>query len=92
MADEVQETTAEATAQVAETLAPGSVTRDDETERNDPPSESAMSADDIRSIVREELDKAMQDLKAVVPETPAPEPDSFQQPVKVPWTHRGGHR
>ncbi len=92
-ADEVKETVDEVKAQAAEAVAPGSVTRSDDAGSGESHSHSnsqGVSADDVRSIVKEEIDRAMAGLRTVVPQTPAGEEETFSQPVRKPWTHRGG--
>lgn len=81
----VTDTVSTAAETSAETLAPGSV-------QHDGPSDSdAMTPDRVRSIAREVVDSALAEFQAAVPAAPVESTEeTFQQPVRRPWTHRGG--
>lgn len=81
--DAVPETVGTAVETSAETLAPGSV------QHTETASGDSLSRDDVRSIAREVVDNALAEFQAAVPATVDDAPP-FEQPVRKPWTHRGG--
>jgi hypothetical protein len=89
---EVAETAHETGAEIAETVAPGSVTEvHPATTGGD-----VNVVDAVRTVVREEF-AAFKDSLATVPgvgdavENTGDEGESFESPSRKPWTHRGGH-
>ena len=73
-----------ATAQVSETLAPGSTRTVEDTA-----TDSGLSVDAIREIVREEIEKNISTLQTVVPPVVEDDEEKFKAPTRKPWTHRG---
>lgn len=83
--DAVPETVGTAVETSAETLAPGSVEHD-----STPAQSDTVTRDDVRSIAREVVDSALAEFRNAVPAAPVDDAPPFEQPVRKPWTHRGG--